>query len=105
MSRVAVVRANHEAKRLFNMEPFERDHGNLRSATNGWMWHALTSSGNVDLMAAVSFKQTGAVDGVKVQMFSHPHPVSVEQSLPNVEEDSLPSFPKQSPRPPEIVPW
>ena len=82
LSRVAVVRADQEAKRLYDLEPFERNQGTLRGAANGWTWQALTSSGKVDLMAAVSFKRDGAVGGVEVQMFSPPHPAFPWRSFP-----------------------
>lgn len=104
LSRVAVLRANQEARRVYNVEPFTRDQGTLRRDGNAWIWQALTSSGQADLVAQVNFSPNGSVAGVNVQMMSHPSPTPAEPQLPVPNEDALPSPGKQPLGPPEIFP-
>ena len=104
LSRVAVARANQEAKRLYDVEPFRPDQGTLRGDGDGWIWQALTSSGQADVLARVTFERNGSVGGVVVQMFSHPRPSVPQPSVPKIGADPLPS-PRERPLgPPEIIP-
>ena len=100
---MAVNRANQEAKRLYDMEPFKADHGTLRAEGDGWIWQALTSSGQVDLLAAVTFEGDGSAVSAEVQMLSHPRD-PFPQPSPTTGEDSLPSSRQKPLGPPEIMP-
>ena len=72
ISRVAVARSNQEAKRLYKIEPFKPEHGQLRVEGHQSVWEALTSSGGHDMTAKVTFDEHGAVVDVGVKMLTHP---------------------------------
>jgi hypothetical protein len=71
-SRVAVERSNEEARRLYQVEPFKEEDGDLRKAGGQWVWHALTSAAGKDFVATVTFDAKVAVVGVEVRMLVHP---------------------------------
>ena len=70
--RMAVLRSNQEAKRLYQTEPFREEHGQWRAEGQQSIWQALTSSGGKDMLAKVTFDQKGHVVRVGVQMLTHP---------------------------------
>jgi hypothetical protein len=72
ISGAAVTRSNQEAKRLYNIEPFKQEHGQLRTEGQQSVWEALTSSGGNDMTARVTFDEHGAVVEVDVKMLTHP---------------------------------
>jgi len=72
ISGVAVARSNQEAKRLYKIEPFNQEHGQLRTEGPQSIWEALTSSGGHDMTARVTFDEHGVVVGVDVKMLTHP---------------------------------
>lgn len=71
-SGLAVARSNQEAKRLYQVEPFRKEHGHWRSEGQRQIWQALTSSGGRDFTAMVTFDETGNVANVEVQILAHP---------------------------------
>ena len=72
ISRVAVAKSNQEAKRLYHIEPFKQEDGQLRAVGQQSVWDALTSSGGYDLTAKVTLDEHGSVVGVEVRMLIHP---------------------------------
>jgi len=72
ISEMAVSRSNQEAKRLFKLEPFKVEDGELRTEGSQSVWEALTSSGGHDMTARVTLDEHGAVVGVDVKMLTHP---------------------------------
>jgi hypothetical protein len=78
--RVAVLRSNQEAKRLFRIEPFKEENGHWRVEGQQSIWDALTSSGGHDILAAVRFDQKGRVASVDVRMITHPSSVTSTNS-------------------------
>ena len=72
--QLAVTQANDKAKRLYRIEPFAADDGELTRKHGGWLWEALTSVDKVDVTARVFLPGTGAGATVNVEMISHPDP-------------------------------
>ena len=72
VSRLAVVTSNREAERLYHVEPFKQQHGQLRAEGDHLVWDGLTSSGGHDLLAKVTFDKSGSVASVDVRMLARP---------------------------------
>jgi len=68
--RMAVLRSNEEAKRLYHNEPFKEEHGHWRAEGQQSIWEALTSSGANDMLAKVTFDEKLHVVRVDVQMLA-----------------------------------
>lgn len=71
-SRMAVLRSNQEAKRLYHIEPFKEEHGQWRVEGQQSIWEALTSYGGHDMLAKVTFDQKSNVVSVDIRMLAHP---------------------------------
>jgi hypothetical protein len=82
ISQVAVARSNQEAKRIFNLEPFKQEDGQVRADGQQSVWEALTSSGGHDMTAKVTFSEKGSVLNVEVRMLAHPISESVTNFAP-----------------------
>lgn len=92
MSRVAALRSNEEASRLYRVEPFTAECGHWRTEGERHIWDALASSGRHDLIAKVIFDRRGSVVSTGVQMIAHP------DTAPNTDrETGLPRSPVSSP--------
>lgn len=72
LSRLAVVASNQEASRLYHVQPFREEHGQLRSVAGVSVWEGLTSSGGHTLVATVTFNEKGTVVRVDVRMIANP---------------------------------
>jgi hypothetical protein len=101
---VAVARSNQEAKRLYKIEPFKQEHGQLRTEGAQSVWEALTSSGGHDMTARVTFDERGAVLGVDVKMLTHPGAESFTnfnsfpQFLPSERQREKQEIPEMMPK-------
>ena len=96
----AVARSNEEAKRLYQVEPFTKDHGQLLEEGDHTVWEALTSFAGKDMVARVTFDESGSVIGVEVQMLVQP---TLEPST-NFDPLPPPSVPYDArPRIPEVM--
>ena len=71
-SRLAVVRSNEEAERVYHVQPFKEEHGELRVESGHWVWDGLTSYGGHDLLSKVIFDDKGLVASVDVRMQANP---------------------------------
>ena len=74
LSRLAVVASNQEASRLYHLQPFREEHGQLRSMAGSSVWEGLTSSGGHTMAATVAFNKKGTVVSVDVRMIANPIP-------------------------------
>jgi hypothetical protein len=72
LSRLAVAASNQEASRLYHVQPFREEHGQLRAVAGTSVWEGLTSSGGHTLAATVTFNERGAVVSVDVRMIANP---------------------------------
>jgi hypothetical protein len=71
-SSTAVTKGNQEAKRLYQVEPFQEQHGQWRTDGAQKIWDALTSTGGHDFTARVVFDERGGVATVDVRMIAPP---------------------------------
>lgn len=97
---VAVRASNEEAARLYHVEPFNEQDGQMRRAGDGFVWEGLTSSGGHDLVARVTFDRAGSIEGVEVQMLVHPE---LEPST-NLNRQMRPEIQPSPSSIPEVVP-
>ena len=70
LSRAAVARSNQEAKRLYNLEPFNEEDGDLEEDGQLRLWKALASAGGFDMTAKVTFDPNGSIMNVSVNMLT-----------------------------------
>ncbi len=72
ISKLAVEKSNQEAQRLYQIQPFKMENGQLRAEGQQSVWEALTSSGGHGMVAKVTFDEHGSAVSVDVQMLTHP---------------------------------
>jgi hypothetical protein len=67
-SRLAALKSNQEAMRLYHVAPFKPQDGDLRKESDHLVWDGLTSSGGMDAVSKVIFDSHGLIVSVDVRM-------------------------------------
>lgn len=67
-SQLAVQLANRDCKLRFGASPFEPSAGTLNLVEGRWRWKAIAGYGRGDLVAEVSFSESGDRPAVRVSL-------------------------------------